>query len=178
MAREGADITIVYLPSEQPDAETTKNSVEQEKGACLLIPGDLRDRNQCRRAVDEHVKKSGSITFLVLTNDWLLESTDTAQSIYLSIMRRNSTYVRNLRISTWIRPKTSSEPISSKWLRWQSLLFPIWPEVIRGCFLSNLYHRILIHLLQDHQYFFGCDFSWLRYHDWLCCDQGSYHWFY
>ncbi|CAI7662076.1 unnamed protein product [Penicillium discolor] len=28
MAREGADITIVYLPSEEPDAETTKNSVE------------------------------------------------------------------------------------------------------------------------------------------------------
>ncbi|KAJ5694433.1 hypothetical protein N7536_004845 [Penicillium majusculum] len=65
MAREGADITIVYLPSEQPDAETTKNSVEQEKRACLLIPGDLRDRNQCRRAVDEHVKKYGTINILV-----------------------------------------------------------------------------------------------------------------
>ena len=69
MAREGADITIVYLPSEQPDAETTKNSVEQEKRTCLLIPGDLRDRNQCRRRVDEHVKKSAWITFLVLIND-------------------------------------------------------------------------------------------------------------
>lgn len=58
MAREGADVTIVYLPSEQPDAETTKRTIEQEKRACLLIPGDLRDRNLCRHTVDEHVKKS------------------------------------------------------------------------------------------------------------------------
>ncbi|KAJ5615756.1 hypothetical protein N7537_000870 [Penicillium hordei] len=65
MSREGADITIVYLPSEQPDAEATKKSVEQEKRACLLIPGDLRDRNQCRHAVDEHVKKYGTINILV-----------------------------------------------------------------------------------------------------------------
>ena len=57
MAREGADVTIVYLPSEQPDAEATKASVEEEQRTCLLIPGDLRDRNLCRHAVDEHVKK-------------------------------------------------------------------------------------------------------------------------
>ena len=58
MAREGADITIVYLPSEQLDAETTRKSIEREKRTCLLIPGDLRDRNLCQHAVDEHVKKS------------------------------------------------------------------------------------------------------------------------
>lgn len=57
MAREGADITIVYLPSEQPDAEATKASVEGENRTCLLVPGDLRDRNLCRHAVEEHVKK-------------------------------------------------------------------------------------------------------------------------
>ncbi|KGO41229.1 Short-chain dehydrogenase/reductase SDR [Penicillium expansum] len=65
MAREGADVTIVYLPSEQPDAETTKRTIEQEKRACLLIPGDLRDRNLCRHTVDEHVKKYGTINILV-----------------------------------------------------------------------------------------------------------------
>ncbi|KAJ5534603.1 Short-chain dehydrogenase/reductase SDR [Penicillium freii] len=65
MAREGADVTIVYLPSEQPDAETTKKSVEQEKRACLLIPGDLRDREFCRHAVNEHVKKYGTVNILV-----------------------------------------------------------------------------------------------------------------
>ncbi|CAI7586316.1 unnamed protein product [Penicillium glandicola] len=65
MAREGADVTIVYLPSEQSDAEATKKSVEQEERTCLLIPGDLRDRNVCRHAVNEHVKKYGKINILV-----------------------------------------------------------------------------------------------------------------
>ncbi|CAP94754.1 Pc18g05300 [Penicillium rubens Wisconsin 54-1255] len=65
MAREGADVTIVYLPAEQVDAETTKKSVEQEKRSCLLVPGDLKDRNVCCRAVDEHVKKYGTINILV-----------------------------------------------------------------------------------------------------------------
>ncbi|CAG8059619.1 unnamed protein product [Penicillium olsonii] len=65
MAREGADVTIVYLPSEQPDAEATKASVEEEQRTCLLIPGDLRDRNLCRHAVDEHVKKHGKLNILV-----------------------------------------------------------------------------------------------------------------
>lgn len=51
-------MTIVYLPSEQSDAEATKRSVEQENRTCLLFPGDLRDRNICRNAVEEHVKTS------------------------------------------------------------------------------------------------------------------------
>ncbi|KAJ5163174.1 Short-chain dehydrogenase/reductase SDR [Penicillium coprophilum] len=55
MAREGADVTIVYLPSEQPDAEATKKYVEQEKRTCL-IQSDLRDRNACRHALDEHIR--------------------------------------------------------------------------------------------------------------------------
>ena len=58
MAREGADITIVYLPEEHEDAEMTKKSVEAEKQQCLLIPGDLMDNVTCKKAVDEHVKKS------------------------------------------------------------------------------------------------------------------------
>ncbi|KAJ5448428.1 hypothetical protein N7445_003249, partial [Penicillium cf. griseofulvum] len=43
MAREGADITIVYLPEEQEDANVTKELVENEKRSCLLIRGDLRN---------------------------------------------------------------------------------------------------------------------------------------
>jgi NAD(P)-dependent dehydrogenase (short-subunit alcohol dehydrogenase family) len=69
MAREGADVSIVYLPSEQPDAQTTEKSVEQENQSCLLIQGDLRDRSSCRRAVDEHVKKSAYSIVPVLGND-------------------------------------------------------------------------------------------------------------
>lgn len=57
MAREGADITIVYLPQEQEDADQTKKMVEKEGRECLLISGDLVDYEFCKRAVEEHVKK-------------------------------------------------------------------------------------------------------------------------
>lgn len=57
MAREGADITIVYLPQEQHDAEETKAMVEAENRTCLLIPGDLRKYDFCRQAVEEHIKR-------------------------------------------------------------------------------------------------------------------------
>jgi phosphopantothenoylcysteine synthetase/decarboxylase len=60
MAREGADITIVYLPQEQEDAEETKGLVENEDRSCLLIPGDLRKNQTCERAVKEHVDRYAS----------------------------------------------------------------------------------------------------------------------
>lgn len=64
-AREGADVTIVYLPEEQPDAEDTKKMVEKEGRECLLIPGDLMSNEDCHKAVDQHVKNYGKIDVLV-----------------------------------------------------------------------------------------------------------------
>ncbi|KAI9682330.1 MAG: hypothetical protein M1817_000384 [Caeruleum heppii] len=65
MAREGADITIVYLPDEQDDANKTKEMVEGEHQSCLLVPGNLMDNQTCQKAVDEHVKKFGKVDVLV-----------------------------------------------------------------------------------------------------------------
>lgn len=64
-AREGSDVSIVYLPEEKPDAEETKKMVEKEGQECLLIPGDLMDNETCRKAVDKHVEKFGKIHVLV-----------------------------------------------------------------------------------------------------------------
>ncbi|SPO04329.1 related to short-chain alcohol dehydrogenase [Cephalotrichum gorgonifer] len=64
-AREGADITIVYLPEEQPDAEDTKKLVENEGKSCLLIPGDLMANKNCLDAVTQHVDKYQRIDILV-----------------------------------------------------------------------------------------------------------------
>lgn len=64
-AREGSDVSIVYLPEEQEDAEDTKAMVQKEGRECLLIPGNLEDNETCRKAVDEHVKKFGIIHVLV-----------------------------------------------------------------------------------------------------------------
>lgn len=64
-AREGSDVTIVYLPEEQPDAEDTKKMVEKEGRDCLLIPGNLMDNETCRKAVEQHMEKFGALHVLV-----------------------------------------------------------------------------------------------------------------
>lgn len=65
MAREGADITIVYLPEEQPDAEDTKEMVEKEGRGCLLVPFDLKNIKDCSQIVDKHMNKYGKLDVLV-----------------------------------------------------------------------------------------------------------------
>jgi len=67
-AREGADVTIVYLPEEQEDAEETKQMVEKEGKQCLLIPGDLMDNKTCENAVKKHVEKYGNTIHTLVNN--------------------------------------------------------------------------------------------------------------
>jgi NAD(P)-dependent dehydrogenase (short-subunit alcohol dehydrogenase family) len=64
-AREGADVTIVYLPEEQEDAEETKNMVQTEGRECQLVAGNLMDNSTCEDAVSKHVNKFGKIHVLV-----------------------------------------------------------------------------------------------------------------
>ncbi len=64
-AREGADIAIVYLPEEQSDAEETQRAVEREGRRALLISGDVRDADFCRRAVEQTVSFFGHLDLLV-----------------------------------------------------------------------------------------------------------------
>ena len=63
-AREGADVAIVYLASDQ-DAEDTKRAVEKEGRRCLLIAGDVRDRGFCFQAVEKTVAEFGGLDVLV-----------------------------------------------------------------------------------------------------------------
>ncbi|KAK6539056.1 hypothetical protein TWF694_010601 [Orbilia ellipsospora] len=65
MAREGADISIVYLADEQKDAEETKSLVEKEKCKCLLIPFDLTNWKDSKKIVDKHIAEYGRIDILV-----------------------------------------------------------------------------------------------------------------
>ena len=64
-AREGADVAIVYLPEEQPDAEETRQAVEKEGRRCLLIPGDVKDPGFCRQAIEQTVDEFGHLDILV-----------------------------------------------------------------------------------------------------------------
>ncbi len=63
-AREGADVAIVYL-DEHEDAEVTKAAVEKEGRKCLLIPGDVTDRDFCFDAVKKTVAEFGKLDVLV-----------------------------------------------------------------------------------------------------------------
>ncbi|CAN5895190.1 SDR family oxidoreductase [soil metagenome] len=64
-AREGADVAIVYLPEEQPDAEHVKKHVEEQGRKILLIPGDVKDPKFCAEAVERTVKELGKLDILV-----------------------------------------------------------------------------------------------------------------
>jgi NAD(P)-dependent dehydrogenase (short-subunit alcohol dehydrogenase family) len=63
-AREGADVAIAYL-DEHADAEETRAAVEAEGRRCILLPGNVADRDHCRRAVDETVRHLGHLDVLV-----------------------------------------------------------------------------------------------------------------
>ncbi|MCX8075135.1 MAG: SDR family oxidoreductase [Clostridia bacterium] len=65
-AKEGADLTIVYLSErEDGDAQETKNIVEKYGRKALLIRGDLSKEDFCKKVVDETMKTYGKIDILV-----------------------------------------------------------------------------------------------------------------
>jgi NAD(P)-dependent dehydrogenase (short-subunit alcohol dehydrogenase family) len=64
-AREGADVALVYLPSEDVDAQETREAVEREGRRCLLIPGDVSDYDFCEEAVERTVRELGKLDILV-----------------------------------------------------------------------------------------------------------------
>jgi len=63
-AMEGADSFIAYLPEEEEDAQETKKLVEEKGQKCYLLATDLTDRANCKKTIDEAVKKMGGIDIL------------------------------------------------------------------------------------------------------------------
>jgi len=78
-AREGADVAISYL-DEHEDAKETARWVEEAGRQCLLLPGDLADKDHCSAIVDETVKQYGRIDVLV-NNAAFQMSHDTLEEI-------------------------------------------------------------------------------------------------
>ncbi len=64
-AREQCDVAIVFLPEEQSDAEETRAAVEKEGRRCVLIGGDIREAEFCRRAVEACVAAFGKLDILI-----------------------------------------------------------------------------------------------------------------
>jgi NAD(P)-dependent dehydrogenase (short-subunit alcohol dehydrogenase family) len=64
-AREGADIAVVFLQEEEKDAQETARAVEAEGRRCVLIPGDVKDPEFCRAAVEQTLEEFGQLDILV-----------------------------------------------------------------------------------------------------------------
>jgi NAD(P)-dependent dehydrogenase (short-subunit alcohol dehydrogenase family) len=64
-AREGADVLISYLPSEEPDAQEIAQAVRESGRTAITVPGDIRDEELCRQIVERAVQEFGTIDILV-----------------------------------------------------------------------------------------------------------------
>ena len=64
-AREGADVAINYYPSEEPDARQVIGLMEAEGVKAVALPGDLRDKDFCKKLVQEAVRELGGLDIIV-----------------------------------------------------------------------------------------------------------------
>jgi NAD(P)-dependent dehydrogenase (short-subunit alcohol dehydrogenase family) len=64
-AREGADVLISYLESEEDDAKETARLVEEAGRKAVRCPGDIREEAVCQQVIDTAVKELGGIDILV-----------------------------------------------------------------------------------------------------------------
>ncbi|TDL78398.1 SDR family oxidoreductase [Palleronia sediminis] len=63
-AREGARVAIAYK-EEDEDAKETQRLVEAEGSEALLLPGDLRSKENCTAAVEKTVERFGKLDILI-----------------------------------------------------------------------------------------------------------------
>jgi len=64
-AREGADVVITHVPSEEVDAKETIKHIEAAGRKAFCIPGDITDENFCKDLVKQAAEALGSIDILV-----------------------------------------------------------------------------------------------------------------
>jgi NAD(P)-dependent dehydrogenase (short-subunit alcohol dehydrogenase family) len=64
-AREGADIVLNYLPSEEADAREVVGFIEQAGRKAIALPGDITDESFCKRLVSDAASQLGGLDILV-----------------------------------------------------------------------------------------------------------------
>ena len=65
-AREGADVAINFLPSEQEDAQDVISLIEAAGTQAFALPGDVTDEGFCRDLIAAAVDKLGGLDILVI----------------------------------------------------------------------------------------------------------------
>ncbi|MBM7417173.1 MULTISPECIES: SDR family oxidoreductase [Nocardiaceae] len=64
-AREGADVVLSYLESEESDARETVRLVEDAGRRAVSVPGDIRSEEHCDALIDTAVRELGGLDILV-----------------------------------------------------------------------------------------------------------------
>jgi len=64
-AREGADVAISYLPSEEKDAKAIVDLITEAGRTAVAVPGDITDAAFCRELVSTAVDGLGGLDILV-----------------------------------------------------------------------------------------------------------------
>jgi NAD(P)-dependent dehydrogenase (short-subunit alcohol dehydrogenase family) len=64
-AREGADVAISSLPSEEADADQTARWITDAGRRVLKLPGDIRDEQHCKGLIDRVFDELGTLDILV-----------------------------------------------------------------------------------------------------------------
>ena len=64
-AREGADVAIGYLPSEEADAKDVLKLIEKAGVKAVAVPGDITEESFCKAMVERAEKELGGLDILV-----------------------------------------------------------------------------------------------------------------
>lgn len=65
-AREGADVAIAYLPSEEQDAQEVIGLIKAEGRSAVALPGDITNEAWSRQLVEDAVNGLGGLDILVI----------------------------------------------------------------------------------------------------------------
>jgi NAD(P)-dependent dehydrogenase (short-subunit alcohol dehydrogenase family) len=65
-AREGADVVINYLPSEESDAKEVVALIEAAGRKAYALPGDISNESFCKKLVQQAHKKLGGLDIMAL----------------------------------------------------------------------------------------------------------------
>lgn len=90
LAREGASVLVVDLPSQEDDGAETVSLIEKDGGTAWFTPCDVTEQKDCDRAVHNVVSRFGRIDFAhnnagVVVYGSVLDATDEDLSLALSV---------------------------------------------------------------------------------------------
>jgi NAD(P)-dependent dehydrogenase (short-subunit alcohol dehydrogenase family) len=98
-AREGADVVLSYLPSEEPDAQEVMRLIEETGRTAVALPGDVKNEAYCEQLVASAVQRLGGLDILVNVAGKQQEVSDIAD---LTTGQFDETFKTNVYAMFWL----------------------------------------------------------------------------